>query len=101
MLRGDVVTLNDRQPYLDAVTAQAFTVASGEDIGRQIVHSIAGGWLGADWDVQGVLDLIVRADSVQWETLNGHSHALLVRVDGRRLNFQVRRPDKPWPGLSP
>ena len=82
----------DRQQYLDAVTAQAFTITFGEDTGRQIVHSIAGGWLGDDWDVQSVLDLIVRADSVQWETQLGLSHALLVRADGRRLNFQIQRP---------
>lgn len=62
--------------------------------GRRIIHSFLG-FLGADWDLDGVVDLIDKARGVYWvHGFDGHDLAVLTTVEGRSVqyNFQVKRP---------
>lgn len=59
--------------------------------GRVLVHSRLG-WLGADHDVESVVEKVQRADSCRW--VRGFmGHDLLVVVDGKEYVFQVPRPE--------
>ncbi len=82
---------------IDKATAKAAAEGAAfmcED-NRVIVHSFLNGWVGADWDLAAVLDLIERAEQVCWQDGIAH-HDLCVLVDdaGRQLqyNFDVKRP---------
>lgn len=71
------------------------TTEDGEP-GRTLIHSFAVGSgfaLGADWDLDEVLEFIDAADEVAWVDGPGAlGHELAVRGDGRVRLFQVKRP---------
>ena len=58
--------------------------------GRRLIHSILG-FIGADWDVEEVADVVRRADRVQWVGDDQTEHQLVVEVDGRVYQFAVKR----------
>jgi hypothetical protein len=59
--------------------------------GRMVVHSRMGG-IGADWNLEGVLEAVDKADNIWWsKSIFGHD--LVVEVDGKPVSFEVRRPD--------
>ena len=63
--------------------------------GRRIIHSFLSGSLGADWDLDGVLDLIDEAEHVHWvANIFGHDLEVTATRDGWQLqyNFDVKRP---------
>lgn len=58
---------------------------------RQVIHSRRGG-IGADWDLESVLEAIDTADRVSWvKSLFGHD--LIVEKGERAVAFEVRKPD--------
>lgn len=101
----------NREEFLAAARAQAWPERNddcpdcAERAGRQprmIIHSMRG-TLGADWDLQNVLDLIEEASDVWWigedtETLGdiiarATGHTLAVReYDGKVIRFAVSKP---------
>lgn len=92
--------MSDRTEFIDAAKAQAWTVADPEsqDHGRTLVHC-RGGFTGADWDLDSVIETIESAQSVEWDTdsfsgkVFGHQLAVLT-VDGMAWRFDVRAPEK-------
>jgi hypothetical protein len=84
----------DCQTAIDAVNAQAFEVKNPEmsDYGRRIVHCYSGGF-GCDWDAEGVIQEIKKADQIAWvDNWMGHD-LVTVSAEGQRA-FGVRRPSR-------
>lgn len=61
--------------------------------GRRVIHSFLGS-LGADWNLDSVLDLIDGAEGVYWQAgFSGHDLAVITTSDRRlQYNFDVKRP---------
>jgi hypothetical protein len=90
-------TESDRSAFIEAAKSAAFTITADQSDdesqhGRQIIHSFAGGFLGADWDLAGVVDAIERAQQVEFgPDLLGH-HLRVITHDGRLVRFEVPLP---------
>lgn len=71
---------------LKAVGEASFEIEGG----RTILHCFLGSF-GADWDIEGIEDLIFRADDIGWvKDLFGHDLAVL--ADGKVHRFDVKAP---------
>ena len=66
------------------------TVRDGTNV---IVHS-QGSFIGADWDLDGVIAAVQTGTRIAWG--DGIGHDLAVKLDdGRWMTFQVPHPDRP------
>lgn len=77
-----------------AVTAAAFEVTDPEsqDFGRKIIHCFAG-FMGADWNLDGVIEAIKTARDVAWMDHRADHHLAVLTSEGRVRFFDVRRPE--------
>ncbi len=65
--------------------------------GMRRVHCI-GGFMGADWNEQGVIEEIENAKRVAWiDHWSGHD-LVVVTADDQQWSFEVRRPEGVLPG---
>ena len=89
---GDSPIYITKEEAAAALRAVAFPVTDPEDsaYGRTLVHCMTGGTLGADWDLDGALALVERADQIAWHwSLLGHE--LTVKdADGRTYMFNAQ-----------
>lgn len=92
-LTTEVVTITKAEAS-EALRGAAFTVDDPEssDHGRTLIHCQMS-FTGADWDLDGALDLVARADQVAWTT-HWLRHDLGVQADGRAHYFDVPRPER-------
>lgn len=65
-----------------ALRRGAFTVTDEDssDCGRNLIHCFLGSF-GADWDLDGALALLERAERIAWAN-HGLRHDLVIVVDG-------------------
>lgn len=67
------------------------------DGGRKVIHCMGGGFIGADWGLDSVLDAIDKAEKVGWaDHWNGHD--MVVDAGDRVWRFQV---SAPWRSVDP
>lgn len=79
---------------VERLTTAAFEVTDQEssDFGRKIVHCFAGGFLGADWDLDAAIAAVREAQDIAWtDDLLKHDLVVLTN-DGRVRRFNVQRP---------
>lgn len=81
-----------------AARAAAFTENFDEDDDRgreprTLLHSFttSGFNIGADWDLEGVIDFIERSEDRAWNPRVFARHELLVLTDGRLMSFDAQR----------
>lgn len=81
----------EKDTAIAAVREAAFTDSDG----RVIVHSFLnapGMMLGADWDLDDVIEEIHKAEALYWfDDFMGHDLALIT-LDHKAYKFQVKRP---------
>lgn len=92
---------SDREQIKALAAAAAFEVkgdcphcdGSGysDETARKIVHSFSPAGFGADWDLDGLLAAIDKAEYVRWaDGFSGHD--LVVENNGKPYRFAVKRP---------
>lgn len=98
----DTIDQPDREQVVAAVEAVAFD--EGKECehcdgtgrtkgGRRVVHSYRGPF-GADWDAEGVIELVRASRHVRWGSgFNGHDLAVL-EDNGKWVLFQVPHPQR-------
>ena len=64
-----------------------------DETSRRIVHSTSPAGFGADWDLDGLLAAIDKAEYVRWVDSNS-GHDLVVENNGKPYRFQVKRPKR-------
>lgn len=81
-----------------AARAAAFTEQfdEDEDVGREprtLLHSFTTGTfaIGADWDLDGVIEFIERSEDRAWNPNMGFGHELAVVADNRLMAFDAQR----------
>jgi hypothetical protein len=56
--------------------------------GRRLIHSVSPAGMGADWEVESVVEAIEKSERVAWiDSIWGHN--LAVEVDGKTYRFEV------------
>jgi hypothetical protein len=84
--------IDPRVPTVEDAVAAARAAASPTEEGRTVLHCFAGGFIGADWDIEEVVKEIERAREIGWVPhLLGHNLAILTH-EGRIRHFQVPAP---------
>lgn len=86
------MTAPAEQPARDEFKDAASKAAVGTQDGRYVIHCFAGGFIGADWDLDGVLECIDSAQSVEFGPDLLRHHLRVIDSEGRLRRFDVPMP---------